>query len=41
METNYVEMTKTERVMAAVNGEEVDRIPVCFWHHFRPFADSI
>ncbi|WP_040668174.1 uroporphyrinogen decarboxylase family protein, partial [Nitrolancea hollandica] len=30
------EMTKTERVMAAVNGEEVDRIPVCFWHHFRP-----
>ncbi|MDI3341199.1 MAG: uroporphyrinogen decarboxylase family protein [Sphaerobacter sp.] len=30
------EMTKTERVMAAVNGGEVDRIPVCFWHHFRP-----
>lgn len=30
------EMTKTERVMAAVSGEEVDRIPVCFWHHFRP-----
>ena len=30
------EMTKTERVLAAVNGEEVDRIPVCFWHHFRP-----
>ncbi|RIK39314.1 MAG: uroporphyrinogen decarboxylase [Chloroflexi bacterium] len=30
------EMTKTERVMAAVNGEEVDRIPVCFWHHFKP-----
>jgi uroporphyrinogen decarboxylase len=30
------EMTKTERVMAAVTGEEVDRIPVCFWHHFRP-----
>lgn len=30
------EMTKTERVMAAVNGEELDRIPVCFWHHFRP-----
>lgn len=30
------EMTKTERVMAAVTGEEVDRIPVCFWHHFKP-----
>jgi len=30
------EMTKTERVMAAVNGDEVDRVPVCFWHHFRP-----
>ncbi|HUG14261.1 MAG TPA: uroporphyrinogen decarboxylase family protein [Thermomicrobiales bacterium] len=30
------EMTKTERVMAAVNGEDLDRIPVCFWHHFRP-----
>jgi uroporphyrinogen decarboxylase len=40
METNYVEMTKTERVMAAVNGEEVDRIPVCFWHHFRPFGSG-
>ena len=36
MATNYGEMTKTERVMAAVHGEEVDRIPVCFWHHFRP-----
>lgn len=30
------ELTKTERVAAAVNGEEVDRIPVCFWHHFEP-----
>jgi uroporphyrinogen decarboxylase len=30
------EMTKSERVMAAVNGERVDRLPVCFWHHFRP-----
>ncbi|HLT21469.1 MAG TPA: uroporphyrinogen decarboxylase family protein, partial [Thermomicrobiales bacterium] len=36
MGSNYGEMTKTERVMAAVHGEEVDRIPVCFWHHFRP-----
>src|SRR3954447_13485602 len=30
------EMTHTERVMAAVRGEPVDRIPVCFWHHFKP-----
>ena len=30
------EMTRTERVMAAVRGEPVDRIPVCFWHHFHP-----
>ncbi len=30
------EMTSYERVMAAVNGDEVDRIPVCFWHHFQP-----
>src|SRR4051812_22392114 len=29
-------MTRTERVMAAIRGEPVDRIPVCFWHHFRP-----
>lgn len=36
MATSYTEMTKTERVMAAVNGEEVDRLPVCFWHHFKP-----
>jgi uroporphyrinogen decarboxylase len=30
------DLTKTERVRAAVRGEEVDRLPVCFWHHFRP-----
>ena len=29
-------MTRTERVMAAVNGGDVDRVPVCFWHHFQP-----
>ena len=29
-------MTRTERVQAAVNGAEVDRVPVCFWHHFQP-----
>jgi len=30
------EMTRTERVMAAVRGEPCDRVPVCFWHHFAP-----
>ncbi|MGI8475484.1 MAG: uroporphyrinogen decarboxylase family protein [Thermomicrobiales bacterium] len=30
------EMTRTERVMAAVNGGSVDRLPVCFWRHFTP-----
>ena len=29
-------MTRVERVRAAVQGEPVDRVPVCFWHHFRP-----
>jgi uroporphyrinogen decarboxylase len=30
------EMTKMERVRAALRGEPVDRIPFCFWHHFQP-----
>lgn len=30
------DMTRTRRVRAAVNGEPVDRVPVCFWHHFQP-----
>jgi uroporphyrinogen decarboxylase len=29
-------MTPYERVRAAVSGEAVDRIPLCFWHHFKP-----
>ena len=29
-------MTRTERVAAAVQGDDLDRIPVCFWHHFQP-----
>ena len=27
-------MTKFERVTAFFHGEEVDRVPVCFWWHF-------
>ena len=29
-------MTKMERVRAAVEGQVVDRVPLCFWHHFKP-----
>jgi uroporphyrinogen decarboxylase len=29
-------MTPSERVHAAVKGEHVDRVPFCFWHHFKP-----
>lgn len=28
------EMTKRERVMAAIRGEAVDRVPFSFWYHF-------
>ena len=36
LDVEYGEMTRTERVRAAVRGEEVDRVPVAFWHHFKP-----
>ncbi|MBV9614087.1 MAG: hypothetical protein JO031_01370 [Ktedonobacteraceae bacterium] len=29
-------MTAAERVRAAVEGKHVDRVPLCFWHHFKP-----
>jgi len=29
-------MTASERVHAAIAGEQVDRVPFCFWHHFKP-----
>jgi uroporphyrinogen decarboxylase len=29
-------MTPGERVRAAVKGEPVDRVPLVFWHHFKP-----
>lgn len=35
------EMTRTERVRAALRGEPVDRIPFCFWHHFRPRGSAL
>jgi uroporphyrinogen decarboxylase len=35
------EMTSYERVMAAVRGEEIDRLPICFWHHFTPEGSGL
>jgi len=32
-------MSKMERVRAAVAGQPVDRVPFCFWHHFKPRAN--
>jgi uroporphyrinogen decarboxylase len=29
-------MTPGQRVRATVKGEPVDRVPLCFWHHFKP-----
>jgi uroporphyrinogen decarboxylase len=29
-------MTPRERVEAALQGRAVDRVPICFWHHFKP-----
>ncbi len=36
MTTQPNPMTPSERVHAAVAGEPVDRVPLCFWHHFKP-----
>jgi uroporphyrinogen decarboxylase len=36
MTTSNIYMTPVERVQAALAGEHVDRVPFCFWHHFKP-----
>src|SRR6266849_7843096 len=36
MTTSKSNMTPAERVRAALAGEHVDRVPFCFWHHFKP-----
>lgn len=36
MTTSPTSMTASERVHAALAGEQVDRVPFCFWHHFKP-----
>src|SRR5206468_367430 len=35
MTTSPKPMTASERVHAAIAGEQVDRVPFCFWHHFK------
>src|SRR5438876_3313063 len=36
MTTPHHTMAPIERVQAALVGEHVDRVPFCFWHHFKP-----
>jgi uroporphyrinogen decarboxylase len=36
MTTSHRNLTPGERVRAALAGEHVDRVPFCFWHHFKP-----
>ena len=32
----FTDAEADERVHAALKGEPVDRVPFCFWHHFKP-----
>ncbi len=41
MTTPQSGMTSTERVRAALAGEHVDRVPFCFWHHFKPEGSGL
>lgn len=41
MTTPQYKMTSTERVRAALAGEAVDRVPLCFWHHFKPEGSGL
>jgi len=36
MTTQPTSMSPGERVRAALAGQPVDRVPLCFWHHFKP-----
>lgn len=36
MTTSSNGMSASERVHAAVKGQPVDRVPLAFWHHFKP-----
>ena len=41
MTTQQHRMTPAERVRAALAGEHVDRVPFCFWHHFKPGGSGL
>lgn len=41
MTTQPNAMTARERVHAALVGAPVDRVPLCFWHHFQPEGSGI
>src|SRR5690348_16850842 len=41
MTTPQNSMTSSERVRAALAGEHVDRVPFCFWHHFKPEGSGL
>ncbi|MGZ3618407.1 MAG: uroporphyrinogen decarboxylase family protein [Ktedonobacteraceae bacterium] len=41
MTTPQNTMTSTDRVQAALLGKEVDRVPFCFWHHFKPEGSGV
>jgi uroporphyrinogen decarboxylase len=41
MTTHPQAMTPSERVHAALAGQSVDRVPLCFWHHFRPEGSGV
>jgi uroporphyrinogen decarboxylase len=34
-------MTSVDRVQAALLGKDVDRVPFCFWHHFKPEVSGV
>jgi uroporphyrinogen decarboxylase len=34
------QMTKAERVRAALRGDQLERPPFCFWHHFKPHGSA-
>ena len=41
MTTPHNTMSSVERVQAALVGKDVDRVPFCFWHHFKPEGTGV
>jgi uroporphyrinogen decarboxylase len=34
-------MNSKQRVRAAVEGRDLDRVPICLWHHFKPHGSPV